>query len=171
MASGNQWTKTFAFIPVHPDRSEPPASQKTIRAHAQHEALRQKITGSELTGPTQPTLYRTGRFRLSKSPAKARASPKSEKISPSSTSVSPGSIMEELNDGARRDQMLHFAPFLKQALPTIPSPGKVDPFESLPIIFGSQQQMLLSYCKCCCRLCSLAYRGIVMCCEYTCNST
>ena len=169
MADSNQWTKTFAFIPVHPGRNEP-AVQKLIRVHAHHEARRQKITGSELSEPTRPNPYQIRRFRLSTSPPKARDRQNSEDISQSSASASSVSTMEELDGGTTLDPALHFTPFSKQGMPTTPSSGVLDPFESLPIAFGSKQQMLLSYCKYLCQLHCLPTRT-TLCREDGCDST
>ena len=93
-------------------------SRKSIRAHVMREAHYQKVTGTEPGGTHNPVNYWTGQFRLSASPARAKMESKSA------------------------------SQFSSASLSIIPAPGKIDPFESLPIPFGSQQQMLLSYCKC-----------------------
>ena len=118
MVFGSRRTKKFLFVPVNADSSDE-ASRKLLRAHVMREAHYQKVTGTEPGGTHKPVNYWPGQIRFSASPARARLESKS---------ASQSSV--------------------EQGLPLIPSPGKIDPFESLPIPFGSQQQMLLSYCKC-----------------------
>ena len=127
MGFGSIRTKKFLFVPVNADSNDE-ASRKLIRAHVMREAHYQKVTGTEPGGTHKPVEYWTGQLRLSASPARAR--------------------LESKIDSARRNMTPYYPPSIEQGLPIIPSPGKIDPFESLPIPFGSQQQMLLSYCKC-----------------------
>ena len=139
-------SKKFAFVPVNGNSSDA-TSQKFIRAHAMREVMRQKASGTKLNPPPRVVPYQTGRFRISNSLRKTEAKTRSERETQPHGSLSPVSDNAGEPVGASRALAPFFAQSVEQVLPAVLSPGRLDPFDSLPIKFGSQQQMLLSYCK------------------------
>jgi len=136
---GTPIDKQFAFVSVN----EPPAagSRKKIRAHAMREALRQKRAGTIVApGQTASISYHTGRFRLSDSSAAYIDDPeinendinrKGDRTSiPTKDSAKPNSF--STGNGK---------------LLMVPSRGHIDPFDSLSITLGREQQAILHCCK------------------------
>lgn len=150
MVVGSPRTKKFLFVPVYADSNDE-ASRKLIRAHVMRETHYQKVMGTELGGIHRPVNYQTGQLGLLTSPARARLEAKSSSqlvVHRSRQFLLSTNTAQEPIDCARRNMIPCYPPSIEHGLPIIPSQGKIDPFESLPISFGSQQQMLLSYCKC-----------------------
>ena len=141
MADSGQLSQTFAFVAVN-DENRNVAPTKAMRAHAMRDSIRRKRLGTSSTAPGKQVPYRTGRFKLSSSPAKVRGEPL-EATTPASGSVLD--IFENsLEEAYDLDQRLYHD---QNRFTSVPSRGRIDPFNTSPIVLGPRQQMLLSYCE------------------------
>jgi hypothetical protein len=150
MATGKEEKAKFVFAPINGEGGDA-ASRKSIRAHAMNESLRQRLAGIKLSGSDEQLSYQTGRFRVSDSPSKIETKLTKVKSGRKPRKLKPDATRELADTETCLDQEeLKPTPclwFHKHRLPAIPSPGRVDPFDILPIKFEQRQQIILSYCK------------------------
>lgn len=142
MAGSDQSAKTFAFVVIN-DKNRNEAPTKAMRAHAMRDSIRRKRLGTRDITPGKQLPYHTGRFRLSSLPTKERGEPLEASTSSSNSDLDIFEKPVEKEYGlAQRIYHSH------HGLSTVPSRGRLDPFNTFPIMLGPRQQMLLSYCKC-----------------------
>jgi hypothetical protein len=150
MAAGKPEKMKFVFAPINGEGGDA-ASRKSIRAHAMNESLRQRLAGIKAGGSSEQLPYQTGRFRVSDSPSQVET--KLTKVKPGRRprKIKPDITPELVNAEACLEQEepdpTTCIRFHNHRLPLVPSPGRVDPFDTLPIKFGQRQEVLLSYCK------------------------
>jgi hypothetical protein len=132
----------FPFVLVN--EGTDPAAQKRIRAHAMRESIRRKRTGvkpAEHKGA--PVPYRTGRFRLTVTPDRAKTPSNALRENSSNCSASK-SIDPEHTEESRRTAIEKRS---HHALVAAPSGGLLDPFDALPVRVALPQQKLLYFCE------------------------
>ncbi|KFY43765.1 hypothetical protein V495_03785 [Pseudogymnoascus sp. VKM F-4514 (FW-929)] len=113
-----------------------------MRAHAMRDSIRRKRLGTRDITPGKQLPYHTGRFRLSSSPTKGRGEPLEASTSSSNSDLDISKKpVEKAYDLAQR--LYHD----RHGLSTVPSRGRLDPFNTFLIMLGPRQQMLLSYYK------------------------
>ncbi|KFX96093.1 hypothetical protein O988_05485 [Pseudogymnoascus sp. VKM F-3808] len=118
------------------------APTRAMRAHAMRDSIRRKRLGARDIIPDKQLPYHTGRFKLSSSPTKGRGEPLEASTSSSNSDVDIfEKHVEKAYDLAQRLHHDH------HGLSTVPSRGRLDPFNTFPIKLGPRQQMLLSYYK------------------------
>jgi hypothetical protein len=143
MAGSDQSPQTFAFV-VFNQKNRNATPTKAMRAHAMRNAIRRKRLETRNIALGEPAPYQTARFRLSSPPTKRKGTKSLEGSTSSGESVLDVSKkpVEKAYDLAQR---IHHD---QHRLSTVPSRGRVDPFNTFPITLGPRQHMLLSYCKC-----------------------
>jgi hypothetical protein len=150
MATGKSEKMKFVFAPINGERGDT-ASRKSIRAHAMNESLRQRLAGIKAGGYSEQLPYQTGRFRVSDSPTEVETKLIKVKSRRRARKSRPDATRELADTETCREQEdpdpTTCIRFHKHRLPLVPSLGRVDPFDALPIKFEQRQEVLLSYCK------------------------
>lgn len=132
----------FAFVQVSKDGSGS-TSKSMAKSHAMKETLRKKRAGNTDLKPTIQQPYKTARFRL---PAPAK--PAKGNI----TSVKKAKSADHSEDDV--EEIVRVEP---ETIPTeivkynyiypVPSSGRLDPFDVMPIAITPRQELLMQYCK------------------------